>query len=406
MMDLTGKKILLGITGGIAAYKMANVASALTKEGAEVHVLMSENATQFITPLTFETLTRRKAYVDTFDRVFSWDVKHISLTEGADLFAVAPATANFIAKAACGLADDMLTTTFLAATCPKLVAPAMNVNMYENPATQQNIETLRRRGMLIVEPDSGYLACGVTAKGRLPEPPALVEAIHRILFPPKRDLEGVRLLVTAGPTREYLDPVRFLSNRSTGKMGYAIADAAQRRGAVVTLVTGKVSLAPPEGVETVPVESAEEMYRAVMDRLDGQDMVVKAAAVADFTPAQTAEDKLKKDQLDGRIELVRTKDILAAVGECARPDQVICGFSMETRDLVENSSKKLASKRADMIVANNLKQPGAGFEVDTNVATLLTKEGAEELPLLQKGELADRLLDRLLALWQAKRGEH
>lgn len=400
-MDYTGKKVLLGITGGIAAYKMANVASALTKLGVDVHVIMTENATQFITPLTFETLTKNKTYIDTFDRLFSWDVKHISLNTGADLFVVAPASANIIGKFAGGIADDMLTTTFLAATCKKIIAPAMNTAMLQNPVVQKNIQTLRDLGMLILQPGSGRLACGDIGAGRLPEPPELVDCILRQLEQ-RQDLAGKRILVTAGPTREFLDPVRFISNRSTGKMGYAIADCARRRGAEVTLVTGKVQLTPPPGVAVVPIDSASQMYEAVMTRLPAQDIIVKAAAVADFTPAQFADDKIKKSQSDGTLQLVRTKDILKEVGRAAAPGQVVCGFSMETRDLIENSRKKLDSKHCDLIVANSLKQPGAGFGVDTNVATLLSKDEELPLPLMSKEELADRLLDKLLTIYRQK----
>ena len=402
---LQGKTVLLGVTGGIAAYKAAALASALVKQHCQVEVVMTEHATKFVTPLTFEQLTGRRTMVDTFDRNFSHQVEHIALAQRTDLVLIAPATANVCAKLAHGLADDMLTTTVLACKCPKLIAPAMNTNMYENPVTQDNLDILRRYGWEVIAPASGRLACGAVGAGKMPEPEDLLQHVLRQLACP-HDLEGKHVLVTAGPTQESLDPVRYLTNHSTGKMGYAIARMAMLRGAQVTLVTGPTAIAPPPFVDVVPVVSAQDMFEAVAAHSPNADMIFKAAAVADYTPIGYSDDKVKKKDGDLSIPLKRTTDILQYLGQHRRPGQVICGFSMETRDLVENSSKKLASKRADMIVANNLKQPGAGFEVDTNVATLLTKEGAEELPLLQKGELADRLLDRLLALWQAKRGEH
>ncbi|MBQ1234525.1 MAG: bifunctional phosphopantothenoylcysteine decarboxylase/phosphopantothenate--cysteine ligase CoaBC [Oscillospiraceae bacterium] len=387
-MNLKDKKILLGITGGIAAYKMANVASALRKAGAEVHVIMTENATQFITPLTFETLTGRKAYIDTFDRVFSWDVKHISLTTNADLFLVAPASANFIAKAANGIADDMLTSTFLAATCHKMIYPAMNTHMYENVATQRNMKQLVEDGMEVVDPAAGFLACGDVGKGRLPEPDSIMEDIVRHFA--KNDLlKGVKLLVTAGPTREHLDPVRYITNLSSGKMGYAIAQAAVDCGAEVTLVSGKTNLTPPKGVNFVDITSAEDMYNAVISRADEQDIIIKSAAVADFTPASVADNKIKKsDMADNSLKLDRTKDILKELGARKKDKQVICGFSMETTDLLANSRKKLDSKNADMIVANDLTEQGAGFGVDTNVVTLITRDSAEKLEIMSKQDLA------------------
>lgn len=392
-----GKTIVLGVSGGIAAYKAAQLASDLSKTAADVHVIMTKNAAQFVTPLTFETLVNNRVAIDTFDRNFEYNVQHVSLAKKADVFIVAPATANVIAKMAAGIADDMLTTTLLAARCPKLVAPAMNTGMYDNPITQRNLETLRRFGVTVLEPDSGPLACGDTGRGRLPAPAALFEAVRRALTP--QDLAGLRVLVTAGPTREAIDPVRFLSNHSTGRMGYELAAAADRRGAHVTLVTGPTALAVPRGVEAVPVESAGEMFDAVTARAPKQDIIVKCAAVADFRPKSAAADKIKKGASEGMtLELERTRDILAYLGKTRAPGQVLCGFSMETRDLVAHSQEKLAKKNVDMIVANNLNEPGAGFATPTNVVTLLTKAGAEKLPLMGKDAVADEILDRLLAI--------
>ena len=391
-----GKTIVLGVSGGIAAYKAAQLASDLGKTAADVHVIMTGNAAQFVTPLTFETLVNNRVAIDTFDRNFEYNVEHVSLAKKADVFIVAPATANVIAKMAAGIADDMLTTTLLAARCPKLVAPAMNTGMYDNPITQRNLETLRRFGVTVLEPDSGLLACGDTGRGRLPAPAVLFEAVRRALAP--QDMAGLRVLVTAGPTREAVDPVRFLSNRSTGRMGYEVA-AASRRGAAVTLVTGPTALAAPQGVEAVPVESAQEMFEAVASRASVQDIIVKCAAVADFRPRTAAADKIKKGASEGMtLELERTRDILAYLGQTRAPGQVLCGFSMETRDLVAHSQEKLEKKHADMIVANNLNEPGAGFAVPTNAVTLLTKAGAEKLPLMGKDALADEIFDRLLAM--------
>lgn len=392
-----GKTIVLGVSGGIAAYKAAQLASDLSKTAADVHVIMTKNAAQFVTPLTFETLVNNRVAIDTFDRNFEYNVQHVSLAKKADVFIVAPATANVIAKMAAGIADDMLTTTLLAARCPKLVAPAMNTGMYDNPITQRNLETLRRFGVTVLEPDSGPLACGDTGRGRLPAPAALFEAVRRALTP--QDLAGLRVLVTAGPTREAIDPVRFLSNHSTGRMGYELAAAADRRGAHVTLVTGPTALAVPRGVEAVPVESAGEMFDAVTARAPKQDIIVKCAAVTDFRPKSAAVDKIKKGASEGMtLELERTRDILAYLGKTRAPGQVLCGFSMETRDLVAHSQEKLAKKNVDMIVANNLNEPGAGFATPTNVVTLLTKAGAEKLPLMGKDAVADEILDRLLAI--------
>lgn len=395
-MNLTGKSVLLGITGGIAAYKMANVASALRKTGAEVDVIMTKNATQFITPLTFETLTNRKCLVDTFDREFEFDVKHISVAKKADVILISPATANVIAKLAHGIADDMLTTTVLAARCKKIIAPSMNTGMLENPITQENIATLRRFGFEVIEPAEGFLACADVGKGKMPEPEVLLDYIYKEIAREK-DLAGVHLTVTAGPTQESLDPVRYLTNHSTGKMGYAIARQAMLRGAEVTLVSGPVSLPPVPFVKTVNITTARQMFEAVRDALPTTDILIKAAAVADYRPATVADDKIKKKDGDMSIPLERTDDILAYVGQNRRDDQFICGFSMETRDMLENSKAKLKKKNLDMICANNLKVAGAGFGVDTNVLTLITADKVVELPLMTKEEDADRLLDEILA---------
>lgn len=392
---LQGKTVVLGVTGGIAAYKMPNLASALVKLGCNVQVLMTQNATQFITAVTFETLTGNKALVDTFDRNFSFQVEHIAVADQADLVMIAPATANVIAKLAHGLADDMLTTTVLACNCPKIVVPAMNTKMYENPVTQDNLNTLRRYGWEVVEPASGYLACGAVGKGKLPEPEVLLQFILHDLAHEK-DMMGKKVLVTAGPTQEALDPVRYLTNHSSGKMGYAIAQAAARRGAQVTLVSGPVALKRLPYVETVDVVSAQEMFEAVAVRAAEQDILIKAAAVADYRPMMVAEDKMKKSDDALSIPLERTQDILGWLGQHRRPGQFLCGFSMETQNMVENSRKKLEKKQVDMIAANNLKVEGAGFGVDTNLLTLITKDGLDELPLVSKEAAADLLLDRIL----------
>ena len=392
---LNGKTVVLGVTGGIAAYKMPNLASALVKLGCDVQVLMTRNATEFITATTFETLTGNKALVDTFDRNFQFKVEHVAIADRADLVMVAPATANAIAKLAHGLADDMLTTTVLACDCPKIAVPAMNTRMYDNPVTQDNLNTLRRYGWEVVEPESGYLACGVTGRGKLPDPADLLQVIlHHLAH--EKDMAGKRVLVTAGPTREILDPVRYLTNRSSGKMGYAIAQAAARRGAEVTLVSGPVSLKKLPYVETVFIESAQEMYEAVVTRAPEQDIIIKAAAVADYRPAKVAEDKIKKKDGEMSIPLERTQDIIGHLGQHRRPGQFLCGFSMETRDMVENSRKKLEKKNMDMIAANNVKVAGAGFQVDTNQLTLITRDELKELPLVSKEEASDLLLDEIL----------
>ncbi len=392
---LKGKTVLLGVSSSIAAYKAASLASMLVKQHAEVHVLMTENATKFISPMVFETLTGNKAPVDTFDRCFQFDVEHVSLAKKADVVMVAPATANVIAKLAHGIADDMLTTTILACNCPKLISPAMNTRMYENPVTQENMETLRRFGWQVVEPASGYLACGDTGAGKLPEPEVLLDWILQTSAREK-DMAGLRVLVTAGPTQESLDPVRYLTNHSSGKMGYAIARAAARRGAEVTLVAGPTSLERPRFMQVVEIISAEDMFREVTSRASGQDIIIKAAAVADYTPAQVAEDKLKKKDGDMSIPLVRTKDILGYLGEHRREGQYLCGFSMETRDMLENSRKKLHKKHVDMIAANNVKESGAGFAVDTNLLTLITEDSENALPLMSKEDAANALLDEIL----------
>ena len=395
MDNLQGKCVLLGITGGIAAYKMANVASGLRKAGATVHVIMTENATKFITPLTFETLTNNRCVVDTFARDFQYDVKHISLAKAADLILIAPATANVIAKLANGLADDMLTTTVLAARCKKLVAPAMNTAMLENPITQDNLAKLKKYGFGIIEPAVGMLACKDVGSGKLPEPETLLDCIAMELAREK-DMAGLHVTVTAGPTQEALDPVRYLTNHSTGRMGYAIAREAMLRGADVTLISGPTALKPVPGVKTVDVVSAKDMFEAVQAALPETDILVKAAAVADYRPVSIAEDKIKKQDGDMAIPLERTDDILGWVAEHRHPGLFVCGFSMETRDMIENSRKKLARKHLDMIAANNLKVAGAGFGVDTNVVTILTADGIQELPLMGKDQVAAKLLDAIL----------
>ena len=392
---LQGKTIVLGVTGGIACYKAAALASALVKQHADVQVIMTENAAKFVTPITFEQLTGQKALIDTFDRNFQHSVEHIAVADRADLVLIAPATANVIAKLAHGLADDMLTTTVLACSCPKAVAPAMNTGMYENPVTQDNLALLRRYGWEVVEPASGRLACGAVGKGKLPEPEELLEVcLHAIAH--EKDLAGKRVLVTAGPTQEALDPVRYLTNHSSGRMGYAIARAAARRGAEVTLVSGPTALSRPAYVDVVDIVSAQDMYDAVMAHADTADIIIKAAAVADYRPASVADNKIKKTDGDMSIPLERTKDILGTLGASKREGQFLCGFSMETENMLENSRKKLERKNLDMIAANNVKVAGAGFAVDTNVLTLITRDGEEELPLMSKDAAADALLDAVV----------
>ncbi len=394
-MDLKGKCVLLGVSGGIAAYKMANVASALKKLGADVEVIMTRNATRFITPLTFETLTGRKCMVDTFDRDFKFEVTHVSLAKKADVILVAPATANVVAKLAHGIADDMLTTTVLAARCKKLVAPAMNTGMLENPVTQDNLAALERYGFEVIPSESGLLACNDVGSGRLPKEEALLDHVLRALTP--ADLAGLRVTVTAGPTQEPLDPVRCLTNHSTGKMGYAVARAAARRGADVTLIHGPTALPAPRFVREAAVVTAREMYEAVTGCFADTDILVMAAAVADYRPAAVADNKIKKSDAEMSIPLARTDDILGALGP-RKTHQFLCGFSMETQDMLAHSADKLRRKNLDLIVANNLKAPGAGFAVDTNLVTLLAPDGSvRRLPLMSKEEVAGAILDEILA---------
>ena len=401
---LKGKTVVLGVTGSIAAYKIANLASMLVKLHADVHVIMTKNATNFINPIAFETLTKNKCMVDTFDRDFMFDVAHVSLADKADIMLVAPASANIIAKMAHGIADDMLSTTFLAMKCPVLVSPAMNVNMFTNPIVQDNLKTLERYGIEVIQPDDGYLACGYTGKGKLPSESVLLDYILREIAKEK-DLRGKKILVTAGPTREKIDPVRFITNHSSGKMGYAIARQAMLRGAEVTLVTGSVSLTPPPFTEVVRIESAQEMFEAVTKRFEDTDIVIKAAAVADYTPAQYIDTKIKKDSgVDmSSLKLERTADILKWLGEHKKPDQLVCGFSMETENVLENSREKLKKKNADLIAANSISDAGSGFGTDTNHLVLIGKDGVTDLPLLSKEEAADRLLDVLLTLSSTKK---
>ena len=389
---LTGKKIVLGISGGIAAYKMANVASMLVKLNAEVHVVMTENATHFITPETFEVLTNNRCYVDTFDRSMEMHVPHVTLGTTADAFLIAPASADVIGKIANGIADDMLTTTVLPASCPVLIAPSMNVNMYENKIVKDNIKKLASYGYEIIEAEEGFLACRVSGKGKLPKESVLVDYVLKACAKEK-DLAGKRVLVTAGATMEAIDPVRYITNHSTGKMGYAVAKMAMLRGAKVTLVTGSASVEPPLFVEVVKVSSAKEMYEAVTEVSDEQDIIIKAAAVADYRPMQVACEKIKKADGAMSIELEKTDDILLELGKRKRANQFICGFSMETENMIENSKKKLEKKNVDMIAANNLKVEGAGFGTDTNIMTLISKDEVVELPIMSKEAVADKILD-------------
>ena len=392
---LRGKTVVLGVTGSIAAYKMANVASMLVKRGCEVHVVMTKNATHFINPIAFESLTNTKCLVETFDRNFQFHVAHVSLTDKADVMLIAPASANVIGKIAGGIADDMLTTTVMACQKPVIIAPAMNTKMYENPILQDNLDKLRRFGYEIIEPASGHLACGTSGAGKMPSEEVLVSHIERCISKEK-DLKGKKVLVTAGPTVESIDPVRYISNHSSGRMGYAIAKAAMLRGAEVTLVSGPTSLEAPMFVDTVNIRSAADMYEAVMERRDEQDIIIKAAAVADYTPAEVSNEKVKKKDDEMRIPLTRTKDILKALGENRKDGQFLCGFSMETQNMLENSRAKLKKKNIDMIVANNLKEEVAGFKTDTNVVTLITEKEELPLPLMSKDEVADHLLDFIL----------
>lgn len=398
---LKDKTVVLGVTGSIAAYKMANVASMLIKLNADVHVIMTANATNFINPITFETLTGNKCLVDTFDRNFQFNVAHVSLAQKADIFLIAPATANVIGKLANGIADDMLTTTVMASTCKKILSPAMNTNMYNNPINQDNMAKLEHYGYTILETASGRLACGDVGAGKLPPEDVLVDNIVKEIACEK-DMKGMKVVVTAGPTQEPIDPVRYITNHSSGKMGYAIAKRAMLRGAEVVLVSGQTSIEPPRFVRVERITSAEDMYLRVLAEFDDADMVIKAAAVADYTPATVAEDKIKKADSDMSIPLTRTHDILSHLGANKKDTQVICGFSMETKDMLENSKKKLDKKNVDMIAANNLRDKGAGFQTDTNALTLISHAGIEKLETMPKEDAADILLDRLLAIYKEK----
>lgn len=389
---LEGKTIILGVSGSIAAYKIAGLASMLVKQRADVHVIMTKNATNFINPITFETLTSNKCLVDTFDRNFQFHVEHVALAKRADLFLVAPASADVIGKIAGGIADDMLTTTIMATQAPRLVAPAMNTHMYLNPIVQDNLKKLESYGYKVICPSEGYLACGDVGAGKMPEPALLLDYIQQEIGA-RHDLAGRKILVTAGPTREAIDPVRFISNHSTGKMGYAVARAAMLRGAQVTLVSGPVEIAPPPFVNLISVSSAEQMAEEVIRLAPKMDAIVKAAAVADYRPVTVASEKIKKQEGNGTIELERTQDILKYLGEHKREGQFLCGFAMETRDLLENARSKLTSKHADLIVANSLRTTGAGFGTDTNVVTLIDNKGQRELPLMTKAQVADAILD-------------
>ena len=394
---LKGKTVLLGVTGSIAAYKIAYLASALKKLHADVHVLMTKNACNFITPITFESLVGNKCLTDTFDRNFQFQVEHVSLAKKADILLVAPASANVIGKLAHGIADDMLTTTALACRCPKIIAPAMNTNMFENPVVQDNLKILERYGWEVIQPASGYLACGNTGAGKMPEPEELLSYIKKEIACPK-DLRGKRILVTAGPTQEAIDPVRYITNHSTGKMGYALAENAMLRGAEVTLVTGKTALKAPLSVKIVPVTTAQEMFDRVTSLASSQDIIIKAAAVADYRPAEVSTEKVKKSDDNFSIALERTQDILKYLGEHKKSGQFLCGFAMETQNVLQNAKEKLTKKNLDMIVANSIKTEGAGFGTDTNVVTMITRDEEISLPLLSKEETAAHILDRIIAL--------
>lgn len=398
---LQGKTVLLGVTGSIAAYKIAYLASALKKLHADVHVLMTANAVNFINPITFESLTGNKCLVDTFDRNFQFQVEHVSIAKKADVVMIAPASANVIGKLAHGIADDMLTTTIMACKCKKILAPAMNTNMYENPVVQDNLKILQKYGYEIAEPASGYLACGDTGAGKMQEPEILISYIEKEIACPK-DLAGKKILVTAGPTQESIDPVRYITNHSSGKMGYAIAKMAMLRGADVTLVSGPVSIKLPMFVKTVPIVTAKDMFEAVTSVSDEQDVIIKAAAVADYRPASVSDQKMKKSDDQMAIELERTSDILKYLGEHKRPGQFLCGFSMETQDMISNSRAKLTKKNLDMVAANNVKVKGAGFQGDTNVLTLITQDEEVSLPLMSKEDAASEILDKILILMKIK----
>lgn len=401
---LKGKTVVLGITGSIAAYKIANLASMLVKLHADVQVIMTENATNFINPITFESLTKNKCMVETFDRNFQFNIAHVSLADKADVMLIAPASANIIAKLAHGIADDMLSTSALAMKCPVIVSPAMNVNMFSNEITQDNIKTLEKYGKIVIPPDTGYLACGTVGAGKMPSEETLLNYILREIAYEK-DLKGKKVLVTAGPTREAIDPVRFISNHSTGKMGYGIARQAMLRGADVTLVSGPVSIVPPPFVKVISVVSAQDMYEAVSANYADQDIIIKTAAVADYTPVEVADEKVKKKDGNVTIPLKRTTDILSWLGTVKSDNQVLCGFSMETQNMLENSKIKLEKKNADLIAANSLRVEGAGFGTDTNVLTLITKDDVKELPLMSKEEAAGKLIDSLIEIWSTKNGK-
>ena len=401
--SLAGKCVVLGVTGGIAAYKACELTSRLRKAGAQVYVIMTKNACQFVAPLTFETLSNHPVATDTFARPETWEVEHVALAKRADVFVIAPATANILAKMACGLADDMLSTTVLATRAPVLVAPAMNTGMWDNPATQENVKRLRQRGVHFIGPEGGFLACGDTGAGRMSEPKDIFDAIEKLLAM-QQDLAGLSVLVTAGPTQERLDPVRFITNRSSGKMGYAIAAAAAARGASVTLVTGPTSLPIPQGVNAVRILSTQELYDQMLALCPKMDVVIQAAAPADFTPETVADQKIKKQGNEPLvIRLTQTPDVAAAVGKTKKEGQTLVGFAAETNDVLQNAQKKLAKKNLDLIVANDVTAPGAGFDVDTNIVTFVTQDGLEKLPKMKKAEVADALLDRILRAREGKR---
>lgn len=394
---LKGKTVLLGVTGSIAAYKIASLASALKKLHADVHVLMTQNATNFINPITFESLTGNKCLVDTFDRNFQFQVEHVSIAKKADVVMIAPASANVIGKLAHGIADDMLTTTVMACKCKKYISPAMNTNMFENPIVQDNLKTLEHYGYEVIQPASGYLACGDTGAGKMPEPETLLAYIEKEIAREK-DLQGKKILVTAGPTQEAIDPVRYITNHSSGKMGYAIAKAAMLRGAEVTLVSGRTAIEAPLFVNVIPIVTAKDMFEAVTGISNEQDIIIKAAAVADYRPAVVSSEKVKKKEGQMSIELERTDDILKYLGENKREGQFLCGFSMETQNMISNSRAKLEKKHLDMVAANNVKEAGAGFQGDTNVLTLITQKEETSLPLMSKEDAANKLLDKILEL--------
>ncbi|MDD7185344.1 MAG: bifunctional phosphopantothenoylcysteine decarboxylase/phosphopantothenate--cysteine ligase CoaBC [Oscillospiraceae bacterium] len=390
------KSVLIGVTGGIASYKIPNLARMIVKQGGEVNVIMTENATKFITPFTFETLTKNKCIVDTFDRNFQYSVEHVALAKKSDTVIIAPATANIIGKIANGIADDMLSTTIMASTAPKIISPAMNHNMYHNPIVQDNIAKLERYGYTIIPPEHGMLANGDDGDGRMPDEKILLEYIVRSLY--KKDLSGKKILVTAGATQEAIDPVRYITNHSTGKMGYAIAQEAVRRGAEVILISGKTNLETPPGVKFIPVISAKDMYNAVMENFPECDIIIKSSAVADYTPESVSNQKIKKEEGNMSIPLKRTDDIIAELGRTKKPNQFICGFSMETENMLENSRKKLISKNLDMICANSLNQKGAGFGTDTNIVTIITKSEEIQLELMDKSEVAEKILDNIISI--------